>query len=278
MSVISLYHWDYDHRRPSSEPFHAFSITIFQWQPKASGKGLKKVNASRVCGYAADPNTMYAKAQEICDRLNREVANVSRRPDWLQKQYSVPRPKWIAADPPKADLDPSVVRSIRKSVMKQLLVPEGFVVAKQATFVRRVDNQIHLIYFQGSKWGGSYTVNLGFHYAFMKPLFARKRIPLHDYDLLDCALQARIGPFLTGNDKWFEYGTDRKLLCETLEQNARDSLTILARYSKRWANPKYWLKYLRDPKSEDRLVVGNWHVSHFQRFLSGIARYCSASR
>jgi hypothetical protein len=49
MATISIYHWDYDHRRPSSEqPFLTFSIAIFRWQPKASGKGLKKVNACRV--------------------------------------------------------------------------------------------------------------------------------------------------------------------------------------------------------------------------------------
>jgi hypothetical protein len=96
MTALSLYRWDYDRRRPSSEmPFLTFSIAIFQWQPKASGKGLKKVNASRVCGYGADPQSMYAKAQDICDRLNAENASVGERPKWLQRTYTVPKPNWL---------------------------------------------------------------------------------------------------------------------------------------------------------------------------------------
>src|SRR6185295_11648276 len=131
---LSIYQWDFDHRPPTVDPpFLTFSIAIFQWQPKASGKGLKKVNASRVCGYGADPETMFAKAREICDRLNRERASVSSRPKWLQKQYSVPRPKWLINEPKGKELPPSVVRSIRESVMKRLLLPEGFVKATHAT-------------------------------------------------------------------------------------------------------------------------------------------------
>jgi len=91
-----------------------------------------------------------------------------------------------------------------------------------------------VIYFQGSKYGGQYTVNLGFHYAFLNPFFARKRVPLSDYDLLDCALQARLGPFITGRDQWFDYGTDRNSLEMTFEKNAADALKILSRYSKKW--------------------------------------------
>jgi len=268
MTVISLYHWDYDHRAPSAEPFRTFSIAIFQWQPKASGKGLKKVNASRVCGYAADPKAMYEKAQQICARLNVEKATVQARPTWLQKQYSVPRPKFVAPKTPKDYLPPSVVRSIRRSVMKRILLPLGFIEAGNATYVRRENDQIHLIYFQGSKWGGSYTVNLGFHYAFMKPFFARKRIPLSKFDLLDCAFQARIGPFKVGRDQWFDYGTDRKVLGETFEQNVTDSLKILSRYSKKWADPWKWLLPSTREALSKRLTWGSWDVQKSDRLIS----------
>ena len=55
MTAYSLFRWDDDRSRPRPKlPFLTFSIAIFQWQPKASGKGLKKVNASRVHGYETD--------------------------------------------------------------------------------------------------------------------------------------------------------------------------------------------------------------------------------
>lgn len=92
----SIYRWDYDRTRPHARvPFLTFSIAIFQWQPKASGKGLKRVNASRIYGYEVDRKSVYTKAQEICERLNSEGCSVSSRPHWLKKRYSVPRPKWL---------------------------------------------------------------------------------------------------------------------------------------------------------------------------------------
>jgi hypothetical protein len=100
-----------------------------------------------------------------------------------------------------------------------MLVPAGFVPAKAATYVRRQEDQIHLIHFQGSKWGGSYTVNLGFHYSFLTPRYARKRIALAGYHLLDCAFQSRIGSFVDGRDIWFEYGNDPIQFQERIEQN-----------------------------------------------------------
>ena len=271
MANLSLYHWDYDRRQPTVDPpFLTFSIAIFQWQRKASGKGLKKINASRVCGYAADPESMYAKAQEICDLLNNQYASVLKRPKWLQKQYSVPRPKWLIKEPDGDELAASVVRSIRESVMKRLLLPEGFVKAAHATYAREREGQIHLLYFQGSKWGKSYTVNLGFHYSFIKPFFASKQIPLREYHFLDCAFQSRIGDHLTGRDVWFDYGTDRAALTKCFEQNVADCLEALAKYSERWASPKRWqsatLKTLRRRTTP-------WEVMEPQRFLKELQRY-----
>src|SRR6187399_177721 len=101
----------------------------------------------------------------------------------------------------------------------------------------------------------------------MKPLFARKRVPLGNFHFLDCAFQARLGPFLNGRDTWFDYGTDRRFLAETFEQNAVDSQRILSRYSKRWADPRQWLKQLNKPSSADRLVWGEWVVPKFSKFL-----------
>lgn len=64
MTALSLYHWDYDRRRPVVDPpFLRFSVANFQWQPKASGKGLEKVNASRVQGFGVEAAKVHAKVR-----------------------------------------------------------------------------------------------------------------------------------------------------------------------------------------------------------------------
>jgi len=244
MTTLSLYHWDFNRLPADSDPrYLTISVAVFQWQPKASGKGLKKVNATRICGYMADIASVYAKAQEICDKLNAANATADLRPPWLQKQYSVPKPKgWIDSRVPD-DLPSSVVRSIRAAVMTHVLIPAGFIKGEQGTYVRRAGDQIHLIDFQPSRYGHQYTVNLAFHFAFVTPLFAGKKIKLADYSQLDCGLRARIGDFSKSRlDKWFDYGTDRSLLARTLEKNARSSLETLGRAAQQFRDPRRLLR------------------------------------
>lgn len=276
MKALTLYHWDYDHRPPSTElPFLSFSIAIFQWQPKASGKGLKKVNASRVCGYGADPQSMYAKAQEVCDRLNAEHASVYKRPKWLQKTYSVSQPKWLIVPREQSDLPGSVVRSIRLAVMKRVLLPVGFMKGRSGTYVRRIGDQVHLIDFQPDKWGHRYTVNLGFHYEFLEPFFAGKRIKLEDYHLLDCMLDARIGCFVgNGHDRWFDYGDSRQRLEELFQENAALCLKILAAHQKKWADPTRWLKAGDKPSKLQRLA-SPWRVERPEVKLAELVKSLS---
>ncbi len=48
-----------------------FSVGCFQWLPKAGGKGLKKSAVIvRVKGRVSCPESVYAKAAEICTKLN----------------------------------------------------------------------------------------------------------------------------------------------------------------------------------------------------------------
>jgi hypothetical protein len=256
METLPLYTWDFNRLpKDSNSDFHTFSVAVFQWQPKTSGRGLKKVNACRVCGYTLDPQAVYAKAQELCDRLTAENANASVRPKWLQKQYAVPKPERLVNPKRNRDLPGSVVRSIRLAVMKRLLLPAGFVKGQQGTYVRRVGDQIHLIDFQAARFGHQYTVNLAFHYSFLLPLFARKRIKLADYSQLDCGLRSRIGQFTkSARDRWYDYGTDRDLLQHTFEKNAQQSLRILLKAAEHFSQPE---RLLADSgcKLNKRLVV-----------------------
>jgi len=48
-----------------------FSVGIFQWVPTTNGKGLKKsAVVFRVKGYVNKPETVYAAAEDICDKLD----------------------------------------------------------------------------------------------------------------------------------------------------------------------------------------------------------------
>ena len=55
----------------ASGAYHTFSVGIFQWQPKAGGKGLKRSRVlTRIRGLIVKPEEVYHEAQEICDKLN----------------------------------------------------------------------------------------------------------------------------------------------------------------------------------------------------------------
>jgi len=88
------YQWDYygdcdpAHRKPHG--YETFSVGVFQWLPKSSGKGLKKGNVqSRVSGSVNSPQEVYDKAianiqkmesvqltlkkHDICKNLNKGI-------------------------------------------------------------------------------------------------------------------------------------------------------------------------------------------------------------
>lgn len=48
-----------------------FSLGIFQWLPKASGKGLKKSAVKyRVRGFTYNPKPVHRRAEDVCDILD----------------------------------------------------------------------------------------------------------------------------------------------------------------------------------------------------------------
>lgn len=63
-----------------------FSIGIFLWLPKASGKGLKKSAVKyRVKGYTSNPKPVYKRAEEICEEFDEEFPHI---PLWLGHRKS----------------------------------------------------------------------------------------------------------------------------------------------------------------------------------------------
>ena len=63
---------EFDPRKNHNYSFKTFSVGIFKWIPKASGKGLKKsAVVYRVKGNVSDANKVYAMANKICDLLDK---------------------------------------------------------------------------------------------------------------------------------------------------------------------------------------------------------------
>jgi|GEM_PF-6215057 len=78
--VPAPYAWDFDGAcvpvladgsvRRSFTTFETFSVGIFQWIPRASGKGLKRGKVKeRISGLVSDPEAVYRRARERCASL-----------------------------------------------------------------------------------------------------------------------------------------------------------------------------------------------------------------
>ncbi len=70
--------WDYDGAYDPNKPhaFHSetFSVGVFQWVKRASGKGLKRTAVvKRIRGSVSNPEEVYSEAQKCCDQLNHKA-------------------------------------------------------------------------------------------------------------------------------------------------------------------------------------------------------------
>ena len=233
MTETKLYGWTFDRNLwDSRAEATTFSVGVYQWLPKSSGKGLKKSNTIRVLGYVADPQAVYAKAEELCQQLSQANARFGQLPGWVQKQYSVPKPDGLVVQRRSNELTGDEARAIRNGVMKEHLLPAGFVQSHASTYVRRMGELLQMINFQTSMWGGSYTVNLGLHYTFTPPVVQQKRIPWSNLDHLDCAMGERIGFFLPKKlDTWFGFGTDDAILRKEFIYCVEQSLGVFDHYT-----------------------------------------------
>lgn len=181
----------------------------------------------------------------------------------------------MIAAPPTNELTSRHARAARTIVTKTNLAPAGFIPGLAGAFWRKDAEQIHLIDFQPSKYGGEYTVNLGFHYAFIPGCFSRQFYSVKAFGhLLDCGVRARIGSFLpNARDTWFKYGDDREALVETLSRNVTDCLTIFDKWSRTWKNPEWWTNNLNaDGEFAHELIVP-WDAPFESIWIASIARH-----
>ncbi len=254
-SAPKAYQWDFDLPSIIDPPpmlYRTLSVGIFQWLPKASGKGIKRSPASaRVLGYMAEPDRIFAKAAELCRRLNAEATGPQGRPTWLQKQYSIPRPASVPPKHPPSDLRNS--RNLRKAkdkVLKEILGPAGFVKGKHL-FVRHVGNQIHGIEFQTATWGGVYFVNVGFHYDFLP---SGPKLALDDksgvtYHMIDLLNNNRLENWMRPTPypgEWNYWGNMAEVQ-ENVNKTSIDAVEVLNKLCRQWKDPADFLAQATPP-------------------------------
>jgi len=236
------YLWSFDRNEWDMTNCDTISVGVFQYLPKADGKGFKRSKSIRVKGYGAYPNKVYEKAAELCAEFNEKKLRFESLPSWVQKQYSVPKPADRVEHKPEGN-DSAKVRQIRAQVAKETLLPLGFIKCKGASYVRRHGQQLHLVNFQGSMWGGQYTINLGFHYDFIPPYTLRKPIKLDQVQYLDCAVGVRIGWFdPSERDIWYPYGDDVETLRTQLRENIALSLKAFKSIEEKANDPTAWFR------------------------------------
>lgn len=187
MNTPTTFQWDYE-RNPweNNEAALTFSVGVFQWLPKASGKGLKKSKTIRIKGFVAESKRVYEKAAQLCEKLNRERVQADAPPSWLQKQYALPEPPALATQIAADDL----MRNRRSNHRKALLAAfasefkqAGFK-KKAATWNKLNPETIQVFNVQCSQWDESYYFNAG---IYIRALGAKERVLEHE-----CHVRERI--------------------------------------------------------------------------------------
>lgn len=145
-------------------------------------------------------------------------------------------------------------RSVITRTMKQVLAPFGFIRAKDL-LVRAQGDQVHGLDVQTFRSQSEYTINITFHYSFLRGLVRFEPTPLDEFHVVDCVFRSRLGHFLSGveegaylekrgRDEWwpcFPTDTEFELL---LKQRLLRSVKVLDEYAEKWSDPSYFLKLI----------------------------------
>lgn len=131
-------------------------------------------------------------------------------------------------------------RRARERVAKGILAPAGFVKGKHM-FVRVRGEQIHAISFQPNTYGGSYFVNVAFHYTFLPPFLAfanETEITPREMCEVDFLFLDRLENLLEPRGKKGEwsYGETFEESEAVMAENTHNALSVLEIYSEKWKN------------------------------------------
>lgn len=167
MKRTTPYTWDFDRSTFSDkEGTRTFSIGVYQWIPTKSG-GLKKSGTVRVRGFVVDASSVYAKAEELCHRLNAEGARYATPPTWLQRSYTIGPPAELSTLAPAKQFSAPVrttVKGLVTQMARECLSPElqtqGYK-RKDCTFWRNESTVCKVIQLQMSRWGTASESSVG---------------------------------------------------------------------------------------------------------------------
>lgn len=228
------YQWAYDRSAwDARREAMTFSVGVYQWLPKVAG-GLKRSATIRVSGYVADPAAVYAKADELRDRLNRERARVDDRPVWLQKSYAVAKPAGLARPRRSAGLTAAEARVIRNRVAKPLLQTAGYVQTHASTFACRRGEVVRLIHFQTLPYGPSVRLNVALQPTFVPVGQGRPR-PVRWATIEEhwCTFREGVGPppAANGAGAWIAFGSDPATFAAACAEATAQAVGRLDRYA-----------------------------------------------
>lgn len=137
-------------------------------------------------------------------------------------------------------------QTAKNRVFTRTFQPAGFVKGAYL-FARQTIGQVHGVQFQASRYGGSYFVNVAFHYEFLPPLFHMSNnvlVPVQKFDLTDFMLHSRLEDLMPASypAEW-SYDSAPSLE-EQLDKNAKDAIGVLGALSEKWRDPAVFLELL----------------------------------
>lgn len=169
-----------------------------------------------------------------------------------------------------------ILRTVRQRVAKEVLRPRGFSRrgSSSTIFNRLREGQIHGIEFQTNQYGGSFTVNIGFHYVGLPACDSFETKEYSQFSPTDFMLHGRPSAILGGRDKWSSFGESPEVYEHRMTELALQAIDTIDSCSSQWDDPKILLELIpphvvgarsRDPvwnvdRETVKILLPGWNI------------------
>jgi len=163
------------------------------------------------------------------------------------------------------------IREIRSKVFEEELRPHGF---ERGTYmyIRHSGRQLHGIDIQTEGVRQEYTINLSFHFDYIRPYLNRfSKKPLTEYTNLDFGLNNRLGILAYGFDKWWKYPESIDQCRSDSREIAISAIRYLNECEVKWMDPEKLLNALT-PSLLDSYMRGRENEVSIQDSLTGVGK------
>ena len=154
-------------------------------------------------------------------------------------------------------------QTAKDRVFRAVFNPAGFVKGNRM-YARTSGEQIHAVQFQTATGGGSYFVNVGFHWAFLPGFLVMtqgRSVPYTRYDLLDLLMYNRLEALMpAGYPRQWNYGEDVATTELDLKTNAQNAIAAIEAFGQKWRDPSRFLDafppemHARDEEESNRQI------------------------